>query len=547
MTSPLPHLSSRLGGAVLLGLLTVPALAADWAQWGGGTHRNMASSETHLPERFDPGKRTREKLGVDVKTTKNVAWVARIGSENYSAPTIAGGQVFIGTNDETLEDPRYEVTEGGVLMCFDEHSGELDWKLVVPKIEIDRAKVSEDFDAMNLGICSTVTVDRGRAYLVTNRCEVLCLDVRGLDNGNQGPFLDEAKFSVGQDDPAVELRPTDADILWRFDMVRDLPVFPHDATNCSVLIHGDVVYVCTGNGVYDGKVVLPTAASLIALHRDTGELLARDDGKISAAVFHGQWASPTLLKVGNEEEIVFGAGDGFCYGFRPLKELKPGQTLEQLWKFDANPKGYRERGGKVIDYWALVRGGAKDLFANGELISPSEIIGSPVVDGDLVYVTIGQDPLHGRGKGAVSCIRPRREADGKSTVETVWVYEGIGRTLSTPSVRDGLVYVAEHAGKVHCLDAQTGRVQWVYDTKDEVWSSTFVADNKVYLGTRRGLTVLAAGRELKHVADMRLGSPVWSVPTAANGTLYVASQKHLWAIRDEGEMPPLLTKTNAAK
>ncbi len=26
-------------------------------------------------------------------------------------------------------------------------------------------------------------------------------------------------------------------ILWRFDMLRDLPVFPHDAANCSVLIH----------------------------------------------------------------------------------------------------------------------------------------------------------------------------------------------------------------------------------------------------------------------------------------------------------------------
>jgi hypothetical protein len=105
------------------------------------------------------------------------------------------------------------------------------------------------------------------------------------------------------------------------------------------------------------------------------------------------------------------------------------------------------------------------------------------------------------------------------------------------SVAEGLVYAAEHAGKIHCVDAATGETVWVYDTREEIWSSTLVADGKVYVGTRRGLTVLQAGRERKHLADVRLGSAVWSVPTAANGTLYVASQKHLFAIEDQGELP----------
>ena len=64
-----------------------------------------------------------------------------------------------------------------------------------------------------------------------------------------------------------------------------------------------------------------------------------------------------------------------------------------------------------------------------------------------------------------------------------------------------------------------------------------MADGKVYVGTRRGLTVLQAGRERKHLADIRLGTAVWSVPTAANVTLYVASQKHLFAVEKKGEMP----------
>jgi outer membrane protein assembly factor BamB len=492
----------------------------------------MMSTEKGLPERFDPGKRKRNELGFDPETSRNVKWIARLGAENYSAASVSDGHVVIGTNDEELNDPRFEATGGGVLKCFDEETGELEWQLIAPKLEIDRSKVSEDFDAMDLGICATATIEKGRIYVVTNRCEVLCLDLDGQADGNDGPFVDEAKFSVPTGSAPVPLTVKDADIIWRYDMVRDLPVFPHDASNCSVLIHGDELYVGTANGVYDGKIVLPTAASLIALDKKTGKLLARDDGSISAGVFHGQWSSPTVASLNGKDIIIYGAGDGFCYAFEPIAKGVDGvQTLKQVWKYDCNPPGYRERGGKKIDYWALVRGGAKDLDANGDLYSPNEIIGSPVVYENRIYVTIGQDPLHGHGRGAITCLN----ADGTCA----WQTTEIGRSLSTPSVANGLLYCAEWAGKVHCLDIKTGEHLWTHDTKEEIWSSTFVADGKVYVGTRKFLTVLAAGPSLRHIADIKLVTPVWAVPSAANGVLYVASQKNLWAVRDEKELPAL--------
>jgi len=334
-------------------------------------------------------------------------------------------------------------------------------------------------------------------------------------------------FSVPEGAAPVALGPTDADILWRFDMLRDLPVFPHDASNCGVLVLGEQLYVGTGNGVYDGKVVLPTAPSLIVLDKRSGALLARDDGRISADVFHGQWSSPALALHPSGPLVVYGAGDGVCHAFRPAA---PGRdVLEEVWRFDCNPPGYRERGGVKIDYWALVRGGARELDADGRLVSPSEIIGTPVVHGSRIYVAIGQDPVHGPGRGALTCIAADGQGDVTATAR-VWQYLGIGRTLSTVSLADGLVYAAEHAGKIHCLDAATGSLVWAYDTREEIWSSTLVADGKVFVGTRRGLTILAAVRERRHLADVRLGTPVWSVPTAANGTLFVASQKNLWAV-----------------
>lgn len=523
----------------------VPVAAEDWPQWGGGQYRNLVSREEGLPRAFYPGKKKRDRLGYDPATAKNVRWMVRLGSENYSCPVVANGRVYIGTNDEDLDDERFRATRGGVLMCLDEKTGTLIWRLVVPRLEIDRSKVSEDYDDMNLGVCSTATVDNDRVYLVTNRCEVVCLDVAGMANGNDGAFVTEEAFSVPEGAAPVEPGTRDADILWRFDMIRDLPVFPHDAANCSILVVGDYLYVGTANGVYDGQVVLPTAASLIVLDKRSGKLVARDDGRISANVFHGQWSSPTLADVKGRQLIVFGGGDGRCHGFEPFPRKATGGNLpaaaepamlREAWSFDCNPPGYRERGGVTIDYWALVRGGPRTLDTDGMLVSPNEVIGSPVVVGNRVYVGIGQDPVHGPGRGALSCIA----IDGTGDITKsgkVWQYTGIGRALSTVAVADGIVYAAEYAGKVHCLDAASGRLLWLHDTREEIWSSTLVADGKVWIGTRKSLVVLAAGPEKKVLADIKLGTPVWSIPSAANKTLFVASQKNLWAVEEQGEMP----------
>ena len=513
------------------------AFAADWPQWGGNDARTMASVEEKLPARFEPGKKRGDGTGIDVATAKNVLWIAKLGTENYSGPVVAGGRVFIGTNDASLDDPRFKVTEGGVLICREELTGRLLWQLVVPRLEIDRSKVSEDYDAMDLGICATPTVEGDRLYVVTNRCEVLCLDVKGLADGNDGPFRDEASFSVPAGAPPVSLGPKDADIVWRFDMLRDLPVFPHDAANSAVTVCGDYVYVGTSNGVYDGKIMLPTAPSVIVLDKRTGRLVGKDDGKISAAVFHGQWSSPSLGVVGGRPLVFYGGGDGRCYAFEPIdKAMSEVAVLNRVWMFDCNPPPFRVRDGQPIDYWAGDKRKGEANKNDGEYVGPSEVIGTPVFHANRVYVTIGQDPLHGRGRGVLSCIDATKTGEDTNAAR-LWQYEGLERSLSTVAVADGLVYAADYAGKLHCLDAETGQLYWLHETKQDIWSSPLVADGKVYLGTRKGLSVLAAGKEKRPLAEIRLGTPVWSVPAAANGVLYVASQRYLWAVKEKGEMP----------
>src|SRR5207247_361811 len=157
----------------------VPALAcfqtraADHAQWGEAWSRNMVSKEKGLPESFDPS------------TGKHIKWAVRLGTQTHSTPVVAGGRVYIGTNNENPRDPKHQ-GDRGVLMCFDEKGGAFLWQLVVPKREEDTY-----FDWPKTGISSPATVEGDRVYLVSNRGEVMCLDTHGMANGNDGPFQDE--------------------------------------------------------------------------------------------------------------------------------------------------------------------------------------------------------------------------------------------------------------------------------------------------------------------------------------------------------------------
>ena len=95
------------------------------------------------------------------------------------------------------------------------------------------------------------------------------------------------------------------------------------------------------------------------------------------------------------------------------------------------------------------------------------------------------------------------------------------------------MYVGDVAGRLHCLDAETGRCYWIHEGKAEGIASSLAADGKIYYPTTKHLWVLASGRELKVLAKINLGAPIWTTPVAANGTLYVASKKYLWAVHQE--------------
>jgi len=260
--------------------ITSGSRAADQPQWGDGPSRNMVSPETALVNSIDP------RAGTGIK------WRAPLGNQSYATPVVAGGHVYIGTNNDRPRDPAHRL-DSGVLLCLNETDGALAWQLVCPKLEGDPY-----YDWPHTGWQSPPTVEGDKVYVVSNRGEVLCLDPQGLANGNQGPYTDEGKHMSPGGLGNEEVHKTDADILWAFDMVKGAGIWPHDAAHSSILIDGPYLYLNTGNGVDNThkKIRKPDAPSLIVLDKATGRLVAADGEKIGDKIFHATWSSLRLPK-----------------------------------------------------------------------------------------------------------------------------------------------------------------------------------------------------------------------------------------------------------
>ncbi len=507
-------------GALVLGVVLLAAVAAgaaDQPQWGQGFTRNMVSGETGLVEDFDPA------------TGKNVKWVVPLGSETWATPVIAQGRIFLGTNNDPPRDPRNK-GDRGVLQCLDEKDGSLRWQLVVPKLGPDIY-----LDWPRSGLVAPATVEGNRVYVVSNRNEVVCLDIEGQSNGNDGPYQDEGRHMVPKDQPALEVTPLDADIIWLYDIPNQAGTWPHDGAHGSILIDGDFLYINTSNGKDNThrRIRCPDGPSLIVLDKKTGRLLARDREGIGPRIFHSTWSSPALgvvssVPVRASEEnaarrhyklIFFCGGDGVVYAFEPLSAPPAAgtvETLKRVWRFDCDPTGPKEN---VSEYM-----GNRD-------VSPSNIKSMPVFVDNRLYVTVGGDIWWGKNKAWLQCIDATGTGDITAT-GLVWSCDLKNHCCSTPAVRDGLVFVADCGRLIHCVDAATGRELWSHDAGADMWASTLVADGKLYVGTNRGdFLVLAAGREKRVLSTIRLDSDIAGTPVAANGVLYVTTMRKLYALR----------------
>ena len=435
----------------------------DWPMWGGSADRNMVSNLKGMP------------ISWDVKTKKNIKWVATLGSQSYGNPVVAGGQVYVGTNNEALRDPK-QGGDRGVLMCFRESDGEFLWQQTNEKLAAGRVN-----DWPFQGVCSSPLVEGDRLYYVSNRCELVCLDPKGDGKGG-------------------------AKVIWKFDMMEEVGSSPHNMSNSSPVSFGDLIFVSTSNGQDESHVHIPSprAPSMIAVNKKTGKL-AWEVNNVGEKILHGQWSSAAVGNIGDSVQVVMGEGDGWVRSYEA-------QTGKKLWEFDMNPKE---------SVWPKTR---------------NEVISTPVIWQNKVYIANGQDPEHGEGVGHLYAIDATKRGDITESGR-IWHFDKIRRSISTAAIKDGLIYLADFSGFLHCLDLKTGKPYWTHDLFAAVWGSPMLIGDKVYIGDEDGdVVVVEHGKTLKVVSEMTMGSSVYATPVPANGVLFVMNRNQLYALAEGAQL-----------
>ena len=248
----------------------------EWSQWGGSAGRNNTPVGHNIPTEWEVGDFDYRTGEWDSTNAENIKWVSRLGSQTYGNAVVAGGKVFVGTNNSGGWLPRYpSEVDLGCLIAFDAETGDFLWQHSSEKLPTGRVH-----DWPLQGICCAALVEGDRLWFVTSRGEVRCLDTEGFHDGeNDGEYTHEEQEIKDRKHEYDILQ--EADVVWSYNMMDRLGVSQHNMCSCSVTAAGDILFVNTSNGqdVEHNYIPAPEAPSFFAMDKNTGKVLWTDNSR----------------------------------------------------------------------------------------------------------------------------------------------------------------------------------------------------------------------------------------------------------------------------
>ena len=277
---------------------------------------------------------------------------------------------------------------------------------------------------------------------------------------------------------------------------------------------------------------MPLSPSLIALDKHTGRLVAHDDEKISSR----RVPRPMVVAVAGPSRSgrswSSSAAATAC-----ATPSTPSRRRAEHWRCCRKPgrsTATRPSTSSATASRSTIGNGDKRKHRGNHddwtYLGPNEIIGTPVFYNNRVYVAVGRTRSRPRTKGGLFCIDATQTGDITNDRQDL-VLRQLGRSLRPSRSPTDCSIWPTTSGRSIAWTPRPASSAGCTTRSADIWSSTLVADGKVYVGTRRHFCVLAAGRQKQLLAEVRLGSQVRSTPAVADGVLYVASQRYLWAVQ----------------
>ncbi len=561
----------------------------EWPQWGGTRLRNNVPNVKNLPESWNVGDFDRRTGEWDSADSENIRWFSDLGSQTYGNPVVAGGKVFVGTNNGAGYLKRYPSSvDLGCMLAFDEATGDFLWQHSSEKLITGRVH-----DWPLQGLCCAALVEGDRMWFVTSRGEVRCVDTEGfhdgkddgivdpeparvtdlLDSGDNSDYedslrmlndgelseplrklLDGAGSGASND---VKIESVAASESWKAT-----GTFGGTKRELSIKVIGPRISIFKTLGTAD-----KLEADVIWVFNMMEELGVSQHNMCSCSVTsYGDLLFVNTSNGIDEAHINLPAPEApsfICMDKNTGKVLwtdrSPGTNiLHGQWSspmvevFDGVPqvlfcggdgilysfRADRGQDGHPEALWHFDCNPKTSKWVLGGEGTRNNLIATPVAYDGLIYVAVGQDPEHGQGQGHLWCIDPSKRGDVSPQLAVK--IEGSKRT---PIPHKRIQAVEPEKGEV-AVDNPNSAAVWHYsafdqnedgevDFEEEMHRScgtVAIKDNVLYIADFSGLL---------HCLDAKGnpdGTPIvhftydmfaqsWGSPLIADGRVYIGDEE----------------------
>ncbi len=194
------------------------------------------------------------------------------------------------------------------------------------------------------------------------------------------------------------------------------------------------------------------------------------------------YGTPLVVTLNGQPTVVSPAAD-WIYGYAP-------ETGKELWKVPYGELGFS----------MSVR---------------------PVADDSQIYFSTCF------GKSQVMALKYA----GLKTPEVAWRNNKNAPKMCSPVLAGDLLFYVDDGGIVSCVEVKTGEALFRERLGGKFSASPILADGEIYFASREGVvTVIAATREFKILAQNTLEGGLMASPVAVDGALYLRTDKALYRI-----------------
>jgi outer membrane protein assembly factor BamB len=123
----------------------------------------------------------------------------------------------------------------------------------------------------------------------------------------------------------------------------------------------------------------------------------------------------------------------------------------------------------LVTAWAFY----KQPYTSTKIISDKEASAQSSGESQTSwYMFRGEPSLRGFATGRLS-----------DSLKLLWKFKTEAPTRSSPTVKDGRVFVGSDDGKIYCLNLSDGQEIWSFETEDSIEAAPCILDDSVYVGS----------------------------------------------------------------